>query len=340
MLRHLEKLFSGFHRVNVIRWLAWYISVGAAAMSLFGCEVDVNTQMVKKLGVYEYGHAPGGVNMAYFDHEGMLQWDSQVRSDAALVACDSEFSPGFSRQKHTWDRKTVLASPQVDVVSCPGGKRSLVGFDANGEVLWNFDLKASDYKFYPYLSIIGVSASTIILSNLTVIAPSTGNVLRNAPAPNLRTGPVLDGQYTVNFPTVYRRASDDFLVYDNDGGLFANQRGLYLLNPTTSESRLLYAGDSFPFRKTVVNSMALVGTGQYLAMAATGEARGPGHPALQIIELQTNELVFREFYRDALISVNPRVSAGSKADLVFSFINRNSKKHTLIYYRIGALPKH
>lgn len=303
---------------------------------LSGCEQDIYSEYVAKTGVSEYSKddKKPRVNLPYFNNDGELEWNDALVADYKTEPCASKVSA--ETKKHSpWRTMVLLSHPRVEQKTCGYEEKILVGIGENGRVIWRRDLRQQRGESLSFLYVQGVSPSSLVLSNLEVLSPKTGKVIREPPA-TIRMR-YEENVYNVDAlfdPVAFRSSNEDYLVYVNFGKPLPGADGLYKFDVTSEEFHLVYGGENIFQRKVLVTSMAVDESGHYLLMAGTKHSRGRSKPVFQVFDLITNTLIHREYFDDLDIQSDLDVLAGPGGKAVFVVRNYFRSFNLVVEYTI------
>jgi hypothetical protein len=273
------------------------------------------------------------VDQPYFDPAGRLHWAGAVASLPRSRDCDD----GVEYQRLTW-----MLEPRVDEVRCrkeiPGGNprldKLLVGFDAAGKVVWSRRLgfKSGEYTFDE--SLIGAGPQGLVLSDLTVLSPRTGQVLFPPPAHPVPGEPRTAPDYDFASRALFVVANKTFLVFDADVTLTRRTGGLYRLEPATGRKELL-----LPVTATLlggswrIEDIAVGPDPQRILLAQRKEARGPGGVSFSIFDLASRRVIFEEVFHADHFCKDPRVLVGPGGKIGFAFRDETMGRAVLVSYQ-------
>ncbi|WNG21055.1 hypothetical protein [Cystobacter fuscus] len=302
-----------------------------------GCMRTRTGMQVIKVGEQSQPLGGGGlrIDRPRWEAGGRLGWDGSPVAAPGADICTQE---GAGHQ-----RLTRLLEPRVDEVRCAragtaglGGNESfLVGFDAQGQLAWKRRLGLESGKYTFDEAILGASREGIVLSNLTVVSPWTGETLVLAPTHpvDLERRPVPDYEFSQS--ALYLSERGAFVLFEADVTLVRSEGGLYLLEPRRGQKELLLGvattwGGSY-WR---VEEMLLSESRRYLILAQNQATRGKGGVSFSIYDLQERRLVFEEKFGEQRYSRDPKLVLGKGGDVGFSYVDETGGRVVLVHYRL------
>lgn len=266
-----------------------------------------------------------------------LGWDGSSAVTPGAAICSQE---GAGPR-----RLTRLLEPRVDEVHCSrtgaaglrGNETFLVGFDAQGRLAWKrlLGFKSGEYTLDEAL--LGASPEGIVLSNLTVVSPRTGETL--VPAPTHPVGPerrpVPD--YELSQSAIYLSERGVYVFFEADVTLVRSEGGLYLLEPRGARKELMLAvATSLGGSSWRVEEMLRSESGRYLFLAQNQGTRGQGGVSFAVFDLQERRLVFEERFGEQRYSRDPKLVLGKGGDVGFSYVDETGGRVVLVHYRVGG----
>lgn len=275
------------------------------------------------------------VDRPYFEDDGRLRWDGGRVDEPPLRAC-AEAEPG----RLAPPRRAVLARPRVDERRCPepgGGRRlrkTLVGFDAQGRVSWERPLvfRSGDVEIEQWL--IGATPEALVLSDLEVWSPATGETLVPAPTHLAGARPVPDHHFSTS--ALYLPASGALLAFQADVTLVRREGGVYRIALDTGRKELwLPVSATLTGTYDRVETMAQSRDGRFVLLGLRQEVRGPSSVAVALHDLKTAALAFEERFGDGHSCSDPQVLAGADGHFAFAYRDDNARAHVLVLYRVA-----
>ncbi|MEO6195811.1 MAG: hypothetical protein ABIS20_22555 [Thermoanaerobaculia bacterium] len=279
------------------------------------------------------GGAQLRVDQPYFDPVGRLRWAGAVTPPAPSRDCGGGVE---------YERLTRMLAPRVDEVRCrqevPGGSprldKFLVGVDAAGKTVWSRRLgfKSGEYTFDE--SVIGASIEGLVLSDLGVLSPRTGQVLFPPPAHPVPGAPRSAPDYDFASRALFVAADRTFLVFDAEVTLTRRTGGLYRLETATGRRELL-----LPVAATLlggswrIEDIAASPDPQRILLAQRKEARGPGGVSFAVFDLASRRVIFEETFHADHFCKDPRVLVGSEGKIGFAFRDETAGQAVLVSYR-------
>jgi hypothetical protein len=312
-----------------MRQLFGFLPLAAALLATPCCAGTSPPPAVAKLGEQRLAWSAAGpgprVDRPYFDGRGRLLLDDAVGGPAACPAGSTEVR-----------RITRLLAPRVDEVGCSTGGSWLIGIDAEGKAAWRRALGFRSGVHTLDEVVLGAGPDGIVLSNLTVVAPRTGETLVPAPVgpvgPERRPVPDYDlAQSALYLP--HRRA---FVLFEADVTLVRRKGGLYLLHPAQGKKDLLLGVSTTPLGGYWrVEEMGLSADRRHLLLAQKLAVRGPGGVAFAVIDLATGRRVFEERFGEGHFCRDPQLVVGSGGQVGFAFLDETEGKRILVHYRVS-----
>jgi hypothetical protein len=236
-------------------------------------------------------------------------------------------------------RETVLDAPRVDHVRCaspPDGARTigwLVGLHPDGTETWRRRLVFESGPHAIDEHVLGASGTGIVLSNLTVVSPATGETVM-PPATHTagaEARPVPD--HALTGAALYLPARRAFLWYWADVTLLRREGGLHAIDGSGGRELLLPVSATITGAHWTVEAMALAPSGTQVLLAERFEARGPGEVRLRLFDLDRREIVLEESFGEGHVCSEPRVAIGADGVVRFSYLDQTDALRVVVRYR-------
>lgn len=264
------------------------------------------------------------VDKASFDARGRLRWDGSPVSRPALCP------PGAPETRRTTHR----LDPRVDEVRC-GRDALLAGIDAAGRVAWKRPLGFKSGELHFDERVVGSAPQGIVLNNLTVLSPRTGETI--SPPPTHPVGaerrPVPD--HDLAQAVVYLPGRRAFLLFEADVTLTRREGGLYLLDPAAGRKDLLReVSTTLLGGHWRVEDMVPSEDGRLLFLAQKLAVRGPGGVSFAVFDLRERRLVFEERFGEDHFCRDPRIVPGPDGNVGFSYLDETAARRHLVHYRL------
>jgi hypothetical protein len=288
--------------------------------------------VVSKLGeresAAEASPSGPGVDRPYFDARGVLAWDGSLAvGPAGGQACDEG--------THETQRTPWLRTPRIDVVRCSTGPPLVVAY-GGAKVLWRRPLGFRSGAYTIDQRVIGAGPDGVVLSDLTVLAPRTGEVVlppRTHPVGS-EARPVPDE--TLEAPALYLQDRHAFLHFSADVTLVRRQGGLYRIDARTGAATLLQ-----PVAATAIGTawrieeMSRSTDGRYALLASRHDRRGGGGVAFAVLDLDTGKEIYRERFRDDHFCVDPRLAVGAGGKVGLAFRDQTAGQVVLVTFQLA-----
>lgn len=274
------------------------------------------------------------INRPFFDANGRLAFNASPVPGPGQSFCAEGTT--FSR------RVTHLLSPRVDEVECTaaGGRRAmLLGIDGAGRTVWRRPLGFRSGEFNFDEIVAGASREGIVLNNLTVLSPATGEVLFHPPTHPVgaEKRPVPD--HDLAEATAYLPDRRAFATFQAEVSLFERSGGVDLLDPGTGRREPL-----LPVVTTLlggywrVEAMALDSSRRYLLLGNRFSFRGPGGVSLVVFDLAARRKVYEERFIEDHYGGELAFCVDAGGNVGFSFLDETEARRVLVHYRIAGRP--
>lgn len=318
------------HKTFPLLLVACLLACGSSSSPSKPAQGGPMTKLGERALPFDPAAAGSRVHRPYFDAQGELAWDASPATGPACGEGETE------RRRTTW-----LRTPRVDVVRCGGAGPSaplVVAYDPQGNPLWRRPL---GFKTGPYTldeGVIGASGDGVVLSNLTLLHPATGEVLLPPKTHPVGTEarPVPD--HSLSPPALYLPDRKVFVHFSADVTLLHHEGGLFQLDLRSGAQTLLLpvaaSGLGTAWR---VEDLARSADGRFLYLATKHGVRGGGGVALSVLDLKSGDQVFSQRFRDDHFCVDPRLALGPDGRVGLSFVDQTEGKVVLVTYR-SALP--
>jgi len=267
----------------------------------------------------------------YFDHEGNIQWLNSVPLLKEFTVC----SEGLAEVA----RVTLILNPRVDLVHCKKDKNSktsksyLAGINEIGKLIWQRSLGYISGVFTIYERVIGATSEAIVLSDLAVIEPRTGNIIFQVPTHSIGQERRSVPDHDLTGSAVYLAERHGFLWFFADVTLVERNGGIYFIDAETGRKELFSpVSTSLLGGYWRVEEMERVHDSRYVLLAQQFAIRGPGAVSLAILDLEQHKIVYED--RFGKNCSNPQVVSGSDGNFGFSYIDHAEGKRVLVHYRI------
>ncbi len=275
------------------------------------------------------------INRPYFDGQGKLRWNN------ALIK--TETTPCVP-EKTEYQRLTVMLNPRVDHVRCTrndgvyGDKGFLVGLDSLGKPTWQRELvfESGEYKIDQHVS--GATQQGILLDDLTLLSPMTGEVLippklkPNQHNPALRPVPL----YSFARATTYMPERKGFLIYSANVTLIEKNGGIYFIDELTGNKELWLPVITTYRVAWNIREMAVAPGGRFVYITQKLDLRGSGRVSIAVFDTETRKIVYEDRFGEKECCDSPQVVVGKNGNFGFAFISRSTdeSKRVLIHYRL------
>jgi hypothetical protein len=272
------------------------------------------------------------ISPPYFDAGGQLRWEK------LLPAASSSCANGITEV----ERITLMLSPRVDRARCPrdGNLRStkefLVGVNEQGKTIWQRQLGFISGTFTVEETVIGASPDGIVLNNLTVIAPSSGDIVTQAPTHRVGREQRPMPDYDLTGSALYLADRQGLLWFSADVTLIERKGGLYLIDAATGQKDLLA-----PVSTTLLGGywrIEQMATAQqddrHIFLAQRFAIRGPGGVSLAVFDLEQRKIVYEDRFGEGHFCSEPQIVSGSGNSFGFAYIDKTIGKRILIHYRL------
>ena len=281
------------------------------------------------------------VNRAYFDATNALRWDDRAVHQEATGDCDTPSTWLAPNGRRLFSRRTRMLGPRVDERRCPRSGRpgtdiALVGFDADGRVKWQRPLMFRSGEYAIDQTLIGTTPEGLVLSDLEVCSPSTGETI--VPARTHRSGgpesrPVPDHHFVSS--ALYHPKRNEFLVFDAEVTLVHREGGLYRIDARTGAKELLW-GVAATLIGTYdrVEEIALSRNGNFVLLAQREAVRGPSSVSVAVLDLEAGRRVFEQRHGRGHACAAPQVLAGDDGHVGFAYRDEHTREHVLVHYRL------
>lgn len=292
---------------------------------------------VVKLGVQllDTAPGPGRVNRPYFDASGRLRFDDSLADGP---------SPCLREARPT-ERMTLMVSPRVDRVRCPpdGAEKRpstvLQGLQKGGKPAWQRPLGFSSGTFTIAEEVLGASWEGILLSNLSVIAAETGEVVVKPPTHTVgpERRPVPDHDLTG--AALYLPERRGFLWFFAEVTLLERKGGLFFIDAGSGRKELWR-----PVSATLgggywrVEEMALAEDQDrhHALLAHKFAIRGPGAVSVAVFDPEGRDIAFEERLGEGHFCEQPQVVTGPDGRFGLAYFDATESKRVLVDYRLHA----
>jgi hypothetical protein len=324
-------------KIGLFLTLMLFVITGVKATSLLdklslGKKADSHLDIIKisekRLPLYKPNSKNWGneISRAYFDEQGKLHWN-----DSPINTIKSPCPPGSSEHGH----QTLLLNPRVDVFGChyvidhaPNEIHNyLVGVAPTGEATWQRELvfPSGQYKIVLYAK--GATQQGIVLGNLTVLDPATGDIIKQPLLQDIKERPI--PLLSVTRATAFLPDRNGFLTYTSDVTLIKKEGGIYFIDGETGAKDLwLPVQTTFRAPWNVVE-MVPAPEGRYVYLAQQIDLRGSYKISIAIFDTETRKIIYEERIDGAF----PQVIAGKDGNFGFCYINGATR--VVIHYRVS-----
>lgn len=271
------------------------------------------------------GAAAGGV-FPVFDRQGQL--GLAPPAPATAVSCGAAGAPV---RRTTWVRE-----PRVEEIQCSGeagGERFLVGFGPAGEERWRRRLSFASGAHRIAEWVTGAGAGALVLSDLAVLSPASGEVLFPAPAHPIRGEERAVPTYALQGRALYL-SEGAFLIFDAEVTLAKHRGGLYRLDPRSGRRDLLLPvtapllGGAWQ-----VEDMALDPDRRHLYLAQRLARRGPGAVSFTVFDLAERRVLCLDVAAEGRWVREPKLVLGDDGSVGLSFLDEGARTAELRVYR-------
>jgi len=272
----------------------------------------------------------GRVNQPYFDAQGELRWADSPLDGAP--ACPAG-TPGT-------ERVTLMLDPRVDRIRCAGGEGAkapsiLLGVDGAGKVSWQRVLGFASGRYTIDEQVLGASRDGVVLGNLAVVAPDSGQTLRPAP-----THPVGQEQrpvpaHDLTGAALYLPNRKAFLWFSADVTLLERKGGLFLIDAATGGKELV-----LPVSATLtggywrVEHMARAPDGRHVFLGERFAIRGPGGVAVVVYDPERLEIAYQERFGEGSFCEHPQVVSGPGGLFGLAYLDATAGQRVLVRYQL------
>jgi hypothetical protein len=323
-------------KVGLFLTLMLFVITGVKAMSLLDKlsldkKHDSHLKIIKisekRLPLYKPNSKNWGneISRAYFDDQGKLHWNA-----SPINTIKSPCPPGSSEHGH----QTLLLNPRVDAFGCHYVidhahneiHNFLVGIAPTSEPTWQRELvfPSGQYKIVLYAK--GASQQGIVLDNLTVLDPATGDIIKQPLLQNIKERPI--ALHSAPGATAYLPDRNGFLTYSSDVTLIKKEGGIYFIDGETGAKELWLPVKTTHRAPWNVMEMVPAPEGRYVYLAHDHGFRGPGKVSIAVFDTETRKIIYEERYDGAF----PQVIAGQDGNFGFSYITNLTR--VVIHYRI------
>jgi hypothetical protein len=269
------------------------------------------------------------VERAYFEG-GAPCWDQRPLSGAGLDPCDG---PAEARLPRARLARPLVVERRCPVKGQPGRtRRSLVGFDAQERPVWERALvfRSNEVEIEQWL--IGAEPHALVLSDLEVWSPRSGQTLVPAPVHQVGGRPVPDHNFATS--ALYLAATREWLAFEADVTLVRRSGGIHRISP--SGERRLWSPVTATLFGTYdrVEAMAPAPGGRLALLALRQETRGASSVAVAVLDLQSGQRVFEERFGTGRPCSAPDVVPGDDGHFAFSYRDDGAGEHVLVHYLV------
>jgi hypothetical protein len=275
------------------------------------------------------------INRLYFDNQNKLYWNS---------ASIKTLSTPCLTKANEYQRKTLILNPRVDQVHCAsvdnktGDTSFLVRLDSAGQAIWQRDLifNSGEFKIKEYVR--GATLQGIVLNNLTVLSPLSGEILIPSKLKSEKQSPLVRPipLHSVSRASAYIPERKGFISYTADVTLVKKTGGLYFIDEFSGKKEL-WLPVVITYRAAWnVLEMAPIPGGRYLLLAHKLDLRGSNRVSMAVFDLDTRKIVYEERFGENECCDSPQLIVGEDGNFGFAFIYRTTKesKRVLIHYRL------
>ena len=268
------------------------------------------------------------IGLPFFDSAGRLQWNSSRAGSPGRMQC----GPG---DPATW-RRTWVLEPRVEELQCQeGARRLLVGLDAAGEERWRRPLAFLSGERRLDEWVIGSDPSAIVLSDLAVVSPATGEALFPAPSHPVPGEDRAVPNHSFQGAALFLASERIFLLFIASDSSDDRRGGLYRFDPVTGKKDLLLPMASNAFGGSwVVEDLKLDPDGRHLYIAQRLAVRGPGAVAFAVYDLTERRLLCRETVAEGRYTKEPRLVVGGHRLAGLSYRDEAAREIALMAYRL------
>lgn len=180
--------------------------------------------------------------------------------------------------------------------------------------------------------LIGATPEALILSNLEVWSPWTGETV--LPARTHAVGGRVIPDFNFSTCGVYLSARREALVFEADVTLLRRQGGVYRIRLDTGHKELwLPVSTTLLGSYDRVESMASLDD-RFAVFGLRQEVRGPTPVGVAVHDLATRERVFNERLCAGYTCADPQVVAGHDGHFALAYRDQKAQEHVLIHYRV------
>lgn len=316
-----------------------------SAVSLFDRLVNYAQPMVNHLNIIKVQEDrfplvegwQSEINRLFFDKNGKLQWNK--------ASIKTSSTPCLLIKKE-YQRQTLLLNPRVDQVRCAsidgktGDTGFLVGLDSAGKVIWQKELifPSGEFKIKEYVN--GTSPRGIVLDNLTVLSPLSGETLvppklkSEKQKPPIRPIPL----HSMSGASAYIPERKGFISFTADVTLIKKTGGLYFIDESTGNKDHWFPVVTTHRAAWNVREMTAIPGGHYVLLAQQLGLRGSNRVSIAVFDLDARKIVYEDRFGDNECCDSPQVLAGENGNFGFAFIYRTAieSKRVVIHYRLPS----
>lgn len=260
---------------------------------------------------------PASVHLPYFDDRGELRLEDAPVSQPPAGACGK-----------TARVQAVLARPRVDYWQCADGRAYLAG--PNARWMRALEYLSGSRRLPRY--VMGASAAGLVLSDLEVWSPTTGETLRAAPARELPGERRSVPRYSFS-RTGAVAAHDAFFLHaaasEIEGGA-----GVYRLIAANGDAQRLVLPRRDRFAPVEVAEIQLDETGRYLLLGELSLFRGRNWAQFVVFDLIRRDRVFEGRHGEGSIVHEPRIVVGPAGRVAFAYRDGGKRETVVVEYRL------
>jgi hypothetical protein len=183
------------------------------------------------------------------------------------------------------------------------------------------------------LWLISATPDALILSNLEVWSPATGETLVQARMHSAGPRQAPDHQYSTS--ALFLPETREMLVFKADVTLFRREGGVYRIGLDTGRKELwLPVSATLLGTYTRVETMALSLDGRFAIFGLSQEARPSTWVGVAVYDLATRDRLFFERLGSGHLCSAPQVLTGADGHFALAYRDENTRHHVLKHYRL------
>lgn len=301
--------------LTAVKILGALLLFGLGMSHTHAAGVTVERLQIKRFALPATG--PTLIHLPYFDSRGEVRLEEAPVSQPPAGVCDK-----------TAYVRAVLARPRVDHWKCADGK----GYLADPMGSWKRALEYVSGSRRLTLYVLGASAAGLVLSDLEVWSPATGETLRAAPVRELAGERRSVPRYSFSRTGAFA-ARDAFFLHAAASEIKGGA-GVYRFIAATGDAQLLMPPRRDRFAPVEVAEIQLDETGRYLLLGELSLFRGPNWTQFVVFDLVRRERVFEQRHGEGSIVHEPRIVVGPAGRVAFAYRDGGKRETVLVEYRL------